>query len=101
MEKCDNFGKLHFLKKVIEISHMDRRACVRSIYGLGQDKERGPREEGWEVKKECKGGGGRARNSVLGKSRNLFVNSNKSRDTAGFINGFFIIYMRVPKNGKK
>ena len=38
-------------KKVIEISHIDRRACVRSIYGLGQDKERGPREEGWEVKK--------------------------------------------------
>ena len=38
-------------KKVIEISHIDQRACVRSIYGLGQDKERGPREEGWEVKK--------------------------------------------------
>ena len=51
--------------------------------------------------KKIKQGGGRARNSVLGKSRNLFVNSNKSRDTAGFINGFFIIYMRVPKNGKK
>ena len=54
MEKCDNFGKLHFRarkKKVIEISHIDRRACVRSIYGLGQDKERGPREEGWKVKK--------------------------------------------------
>ena len=44
MEKCDNFGKLHFRarkKKVIEILHIDRRACVRSIYGLGQDKERG------------------------------------------------------------
>ena len=44
-------------KKVIEISHIDRRACVRSIYGLGQDKERGPREEGWEVKKRMQGGG--------------------------------------------
>ena len=31
----------------------------------------------------------------------IVFNSNKSRDTAGFINGFFIIYMRVPKNGKK
>jgi len=38
-------------KKVIKISHIDRRACVISIYGLGQDKERGPREDGWEVKK--------------------------------------------------
>ena len=52
MEKCDNFGKPHFrARKKKVISHIDRHACVRSIYGLGQNKERGPREEGWEVKK--------------------------------------------------